>query len=118
MLPFLLKESRVPRRFLLIMILLTLLLAVAAGVLAFQRASQPSAAPAPDAAALNAVPRVTVEQLRNNLASSSPPLVLDLRPAPDFATGHIAGSRVLTLDGIPAAAANLDKGRAIVTVCA
>jgi rhodanese-related sulfurtransferase len=58
------------------------------------------------------------EALRGQLATSGPPLVWDFRPTSTFAEGHIPGSRVLTLDGIPAAAANLDRGQAIVTVCA
>jgi rhodanese-related sulfurtransferase len=61
---------------------------------------------------------VTVEELRGQLASSSPPLVWDFRPTSTFAEGHIPGSRVLTLDTIPEAAANLDRQVPIVTVCA
>jgi len=106
------------RWFVLALVLLTLLL-VAAGVVFFrQQRTQQARIPADSPQALGAVPRVTIEALRGQLNTSTPPLVWDIRTTSSFAEGHIPGSRVLTLEGIPDAAAGLDKALPIVTVCA
>ncbi len=105
------------------LILLTILLLLTGAVLLFRQTVNPTAVATidtaePDAADLAAVPRVTIEALREQLQTSNPPLVWDFRPTASFAEGHIPGSHVLTLDAIPDAAANVDKRQAIVTVCA
>jgi hypothetical protein len=104
--------------FLLVLVLLTLLLVAAGVVFLRQRQTQSVAVPTVSPQAVAAVPRVTVDALQGQLAASSPPLVWDFRPTSTFAEGHIRGSRVLTLDAIPDAAAGLDKTLPIVTVCA
>ncbi len=111
------------RPFVFTLILLTLLLLLTGAVLLFRQVFNPAAVatldPAnPDPAALNAVPRIPVEALREQLQTSNPPLVWDFRPTASFAEGHIPGSHVLTLYAIPDAVANVDKRQAIVTVCA
>ncbi len=109
------------RSFLLILIVLTLLLLAAGVVLAVQRQAfshVTASTGTEESAETAAVRRVTVQQLRGQLAMPNPPLVWDFRPVSTFAEGHIPGSHVLTLDTIPDAAANLDRRLPIVTVCA
>ena len=106
------------RPFLLTLVLVTFLLLAAGVVLLFQSRNVPVQPVTPDPAALAAVPRVDLSALADQLQTSTPPLVWDFRPAASFAEGHIPGSRVLTLDAIPDAAANIDKRQHVVTVCA
>ena len=104
--------------FMLALVLLTLLLVAAGTLLVLQSQAQPPATASVSPAELAAVRRVPVEELHGQLAASNPPLVWDFRPESTFAEGHIPGARVLTLDMIPDAAAGLEKGVPIVTVCA
>jgi 3-mercaptopyruvate sulfurtransferase SseA len=101
-----------------ILVLLTVTL-VAAGVVFVV---QQRAAPQPLATAIPGstedIPRIAVDTLRGQLATSSPPLVWDMRPAAAFAEGHIPGSRPMTFDALPDATASLDRRHAIVTLCA
>lgn len=106
------------RPLMLILVLLTLALLVAGVVLVLQQRAQPPAVAAVTPGDIARVPRVTVEALSGQLATSSPPLIWDIRPTSAFAEGHIPGSRALTLDVVPDAAANVDRRQAIVTVCA
>ncbi len=106
------------RPFLLTLVLLTLLLLAAGIVFVVQQQALPPAVSTPDSSAIASVPRVSVEALRGRLDAATPPLVWDFRPPATFAEGHIPGSRVLTLDAIPDAAAGLDRQLPIVTVCA
>lgn len=106
------------RPFLLILAVLTLLLLAAGVVLSLRQQAAPLAEATPSPADLAAVQRITIEELLGQLESATPPLVWDVRPSASFAEGHIPGSRVLTLDAIPDAAAHVDKRQAIVTVCA
>ena len=101
-----------------VLVILTLALIVGAFVVTFQRQGELSVQATATPASTALIPRITVEALRAELASSTPPLVWDFRPVSTFAEGHIPGSRALTLEVIPDAAANVEKGVAIVTVCA
>ncbi len=106
------------RGMLAILVFLTVAL-VAAGVVFVvqQRAGLPPTATAIPGSTED-VPRVTVDALRGQLATSRPPLVWDMRPVASFAEGHIPGSRPMTFDALPDATANLDRRQAIVTLCA
>jgi hypothetical protein len=106
------------RPVLIALVAITLLLVAFGVVLVLQQQGQAPVAANEASPSTEDVPRVSAEALRGQLATSNPPLVWDFRPASTFAEGHIPGSHVLTLDAIPDAAANLDRRKAIVTVCA
>jgi rhodanese-related sulfurtransferase len=81
-----------------------------------------SAAQAPEfsPAALQSAPRMTLEEFRR-LHAADRVLVIDVRDAPSFKTGHIPGAMNVPLDQIDARAGDLEKrakGRRIVTYCA
>jgi glyoxylase-like metal-dependent hydrolase (beta-lactamase superfamily II)/rhodanese-related sulfurtransferase len=75
----------------------------------------------PDLAELNRVRQLSVDALRDMLASSAPPLVLDVREPEEYRgeLGHIPGSRLLPLRELAGRAAELEsaRGRPIVAVC-
>lgn len=102
----------------LTLVLLTLLLIAAGVVLALQQQQAPADVAASLSADTAGVSRITVAELERELQAPNPPLVWDIRTTTDFATGHIPSSRVMTFDGIPDAAAGLDKQQSIVTLCA
>lgn len=106
------------RRPLLILVLLTVVLLGAGAVLLLQQRAQPPAVDAEIPGDTAGVARVSVQALREQLATSNPPLVWDIRSTSSFGGGHIPGSRALTLAEVPDAAANLDRRQPVVTVCA
>ena len=63
------------------------------------------------------VARIRAAALNTLLQGDDPPLVWELRSAETYAAQHVPGSRLMTLDEIAGAAAALDKGEAIVTLC-
>jgi len=64
------------------------------------------------------VARISVQDLHTQLAAANPPVVWEFRSASSYTAAHLPGSRLLTLEEIPAAAEGLDKAQAIVTLCA
>jgi 3-mercaptopyruvate sulfurtransferase SseA len=104
------------RPFLLALVVLSVLLVFAGAILLLQRPLEQAITATSTAA--GEVRRITAEELRVQLATSSPPQVWDLRSAETYAQGHIPGSRLINLDEIPGAAAKLDKRQAIVALCA
>lgn len=57
------------------------------------------------------------EELQTKAASAAPPLLIDVREYPEFAGGHLAGSRLLPLGQLEARADELPKDRELVCVC-
>ena len=61
---------------------------------------------------------ITVDQLKQQLASANPPLLLDVREPWEFATAHIEGSTLLPMNAVPARAFNeLDEDAPIAVLC-
>ncbi len=75
----------------------------------------------PSIAELNQVLQVSVENLRIQIASEHPPLILDVREETEFngELGHIPGSRIIPLSQLPARYEELHEHHSsrIVTVC-
>ena len=60
------------------------------------------------------VPSITPQQL---MESADPPLVLDVRSAEEFATGHVPGARNVPYDQVGARLAELGAPREVVVYC-
>ncbi len=61
------------------------------------------------------VPRITVDELKEQLRGGDPPLILDVRARAAYAQGHIAGAIWLPASQLPARETELPRGRLIVT---
>ena len=57
------------------------------------------------------------QQLQTDLASGTPPLLLDVREYPEFAGGHLPNARLLPLAELERRIGELPKDREIVCVC-
>lgn len=57
------------------------------------------------------------EALRDLLESGASHQLLDVRPYPEFATGHIHGARMLPLDELPDRLGEIDRTQPVVLVC-
>ncbi len=65
-----------------------------------------------------AVAQLSVEDLRDQLASSAPPLVLDVRSKEEFGFhGHIAGAKLMPVQVLPKRLAEIPADRQLVCVC-
>lgn len=76
-------------------------------------------APAPDRP-LNAAglpPRLSPAELRRRLEAGEPLQLVDVREAPEFAGGRIAGARLIPQGELAGRAAGLDRARPVVLVC-
>jgi len=62
-------------------------------------------------------PLVTAAQLKAQLAGPTPPLVLDVRSAAEWARGHLAGAVHLPVDDVRKGLGRLPKDRPIVVHC-
>jgi NADPH-dependent 2,4-dienoyl-CoA reductase/sulfur reductase-like enzyme/rhodanese-related sulfurtransferase len=62
-------------------------------------------------------PLVTAAQLKAELASPTPPLVIDVRTLGEWGRGHLAGARHLPVDELRWALDDLPRGRRIVVHC-
>ncbi len=61
---------------------------------------------------------ITIDQLRDLLASPDPPLLLDVREPWEFETAHIAGARLIPMGDIPGRAhQELDEDQPIAVLC-
>jgi rhodanese-related sulfurtransferase len=60
---------------------------------------------------------ITPQELREQMASNDPPLLLDVRKPWEFDFAKIAGSSLLPLDTLSVRVSELDLGRQIVTIC-
>lgn len=61
---------------------------------------------------------ITVDQLRAQLASSTPPLLLDVREPWEYATAHIEPSTLIPMNEIPGRAhQELDDDAPILVMC-
>jgi len=60
---------------------------------------------------------ISAEQLAQDLAGGSPPVVLDVRGADEFAAGHIPGAQLLPLPELGWRLAEIPAGRPVVCVC-
>ena len=56
-------------------------------------------------------------ELRELLDTDSPCQLIDVRPYPDFAIGHIRGAQLMPLDEIPRRLDEIDRARPVVLVC-
>jgi rhodanese-related sulfurtransferase len=56
-------------------------------------------------------------ELRELLDADASCQLFDVRPYPEFATGHIRGARMLPLDEIPDRLGEIDRTRPVVLVC-
>jgi iron complex transport system ATP-binding protein len=76
------------------------------------------AEPAPAAATPDeAVPQMRAEALRDILAVTEGPLVLDVRSGEEFAAGHVPAARHIPLDELPTRLGELPRDRQIVAYC-
>jgi hypothetical protein len=64
------------------------------------------------------VARISVETLHAKLQGDNAPLVWELRLAERYAKAHLPGSLLVEESEVEALAADLDRGQAIVTLCA
>lgn len=64
-----------------------------------------------------AVKQVDVSTLRDALASPSPPLLVDVRSAGEFAGGHVPGAVNLPLSGFAQRVAEVAAGRELWLIC-
>jgi NADPH-dependent 2,4-dienoyl-CoA reductase/sulfur reductase-like enzyme/rhodanese-related sulfurtransferase len=62
-------------------------------------------------------PLLTARALKDELASSQPPLVLDVRTGKEYAAGHLVGALNLAVDDMRAALASVPKDRRLVVHC-
>ncbi|HEY1743269.1 MAG TPA: rhodanese-like domain-containing protein [Granulicella sp.] len=61
---------------------------------------------------------ITVEQLKQQLASANPPLLLDVREQWEFDTANIEGSKLMPMGEIPSRAhQELDEEQHILVLC-
>jgi len=61
---------------------------------------------------------ITVDQLKQHLASATPPLLLDVREPWEFDTAHIEGATLIPMAEIPARAfKELDEEAPIMVLC-
>jgi len=61
---------------------------------------------------------ITVDQLKQQLASDHPPLLLDVREPWEYATAHVPNSTHIPMDQIPARAFNeFDEDQPIAVMC-
>ena len=61
---------------------------------------------------------ITVDQLKQQLTSENPPLLLDVREPWEYATAHIPNSTLIPMNDIPARAFNeLDEDQPIAVLC-
>jgi rhodanese-related sulfurtransferase len=61
---------------------------------------------------------ITVDQLKQQLASEHPPLLLDVREPWEYATAQIPNSTLIPMNEIPARAFNeLDEDQSIAVLC-
>ena len=61
---------------------------------------------------------ITVDQLKERLASADPPLLLDVREPWEYQAAHIAGSKLMPMGEIPGRAhQELDEEQPIVVLC-
>ena len=56
-------------------------------------------------------------ELRQLLDGDTPCQLFDVRPYPEFATGHIRGARLMPLDEIPRRLGEIDRTQPVVLVC-
>ena len=81
----------------------------------------PGALKFPTLAQLNQVRQLSATELRDRIASSNPPTLIDVREAAEYRgdLGHIAGARLIPLKQLPERIDELanDKGRDIVAIC-
>ena len=59
----------------------------------------------------------TPVNLKSAVALPAPPLLVDVREYPEFAGGHLAGSRLISLAQLETRAQELPKDREIVLIC-
>lgn len=61
---------------------------------------------------------ITVDQLKERLASANPPLLLDVREPWEYEAAHIAGSKLMPMGEIPGRAhQELDEEEPVVVLC-
>lgn len=68
---------------------------------------------------LDRIPEIDVAELHARLRAASPPTVLDVREASEFATGHVPGARQASYRGLAARAGELRRngGAPLAVVC-
>lgn len=101
-------------------------LLIVAGVLLISQPAPPAAANPPALPTTQSfltiggdgVARISVQELHAQLGGANPPVVWEFRSASSYEATHLPGSRLVTLEEIPAAAEGLDKAQLIVTLCA
>jgi rhodanese-related sulfurtransferase len=60
---------------------------------------------------------LTVQELRDLIASGRTPVIVDVREPWEFDLGHIAGSVLMPLGELPERMAELDQAAETVTIC-
>jgi rhodanese-related sulfurtransferase len=63
------------------------------------------------------VDEISADELLARAAASSAPLVLDVRSAEEFASGHVPGAKHLPYDEVPARLGELGPPREVVVYC-
>src|SRR5208282_5458156 len=62
-------------------------------------------------------PTITPAELADELAGPSPPILVDVRSAAEWALGHLPGARHLPLDTLSARLSELPTSAAVVAYC-
>jgi rhodanese-related sulfurtransferase len=61
---------------------------------------------------------ITVDQLKQQLATDNPPLLLDVRETWEYETAHLLNSKLMPMNEVPARAFNeLDEDQPIAVLC-
>ena len=61
---------------------------------------------------------ITVDQLKQQLSSNNPPLLLDVREPWEYATAHIEGAKLMPMNEVPGKAfTELDEDQPIAVLC-
>jgi len=61
---------------------------------------------------------ITASEAKTLLDGAKPPFVVDVREPSEYATGHIAGAKLMPLGDLDARMAELPKDRQLLCVCA
>ncbi len=67
--------------------------------------------------ATKAFENISVAQLKAQIEAGESPMLIDVRSAEEFASGHIAGARLLPLGTIPARHGELPQNRPMIITC-
>lgn len=89
---------------------------IAVGVVLMTQQNTPAAV-SPTPGSTSEAPRITVQELQQQLQGGNPPQVWDVRGTEAYSAGHLPGSKQVDLVNVEAAAAGIDRNQPIITLC-